>query len=218
MSRVFVPVFESGGEFVASGPGAFPQATLRDSFTDTNGTALTSHTPDAGGSWSTLSGLSTMEVQSNTCISSTGVATNFYSSDDGPDLDVYFTLSNKPDDGQSVGVWARMVDRGSSSTVDGYLFVASAVAGASNDLVRVYRVTDGAAVAIVCDATAEVTVGEKFGLRVQGSSFQMYRDTGGGWSTLGSSGSDSTYGSAGRTGPYGSNASGRIDDLYVGTL
>lgn len=92
-------------------------AFFSDTFTDTNGTALNSHTPDTGTSWSLLyqDADKRYEIQSNTAEQVNGLNGGaFYTADatyPSADYSVQFTLSGLPaNSAQNIFVMARIAD------------------------------------------------------------------------------------------------------------
>ena len=88
--------------------GISRRAVVRDTFTDTNGTSLASHTPELGGPWTAVSG--TAAIQSNKWAASVG-STVFTTLDVGKPnftLDVDFTLSTS--DSFAPYLWVRYAD------------------------------------------------------------------------------------------------------------
>lgn len=61
---------------VYSAGGVAPTQFFLDNFTDVNGTLLTAHVPDSGGSWSVISGTGVPTIQTNRvfCATANGVA------------------------------------------------------------------------------------------------------------------------------------------------
>lgn len=183
-------------------------ATLLDDFDRTNeGPPLSSlYTSITNG----------MKVASNLAAGNTSLSANIDFRNDatyGADVEVYVTVTTKGGTNQYSSVFARMTTL-ASGTMDGYEVRANPAAG--TDTFTIYRIDNGTATSIG-SASAEFASGDKIGISCIGSTIKAYQFTGGSWSEIVSA-SDATYGAAGYIGLGQVHTTGRLNDLYVGTI
>ena len=139
-------------------PGSDPETLVADTFTDTNGTNLTSHTPETGGAWATYTpGPPTAwSIQSNkaTKASTNGVAQLAYQ--DTGEADVTITLTVVDNDGDDLpGILARYVS---------HPYYWALVVDINNDLLKLIKcsgaeaVEDSAALSLTAGVAYDLTL------------------------------------------------------------
>ena len=107
----------------------------------------------------------------------------------GPASEVFCTIIEKPSAGGDFAIGVRIANPDSASA-SGYRV------GFFNTVARVYRVDNATPTQLGADISVTVANGDKVGFEANGSTLTVYRDTGGGWTSIGSR-SDSTYTAAG---------------------
>lgn len=138
----------------------------------------------------------------------------------GPDVQIGVTLATKQADGQYCGVYGRLTDP-NTSNFDGYYVEYTAIAGAANDIFRVYRTVNGSGTQLTTPAssiTYELSSGNKWGCEITGTgatvTIEMFVDTGSGWTSIGTftdTHADRRV-TAGQTAIYGDASTLRYDD------
>jgi hypothetical protein len=134
----------------------------------------------------------------------------------GPDTEAYATIAAKPgvDTYEILTIYARLVQIG--STVDGYCVqVLEGTAGTDEWLI--FRVDNNSFTQLGATVTQEVTVGDKIGLEIIGSTIKGYLFTGGSWTEV-ISRSDSNHTAAGKVCLEVRGVNGRLDDFVAGTV
>jgi hypothetical protein len=189
------------------GPPAFTAAPIIDNFDRAN------EGPPPSSNWTTgIDGGSVgFSVSSNQAAPAGEGASMFWNAADfGPDLDVYATRSvnNAP-----IRIYWRMVSAGTSG-VDGYAALAY-----TDGNIYVYKVTNFGNTQIGAAMAQAVAAGGSLGVRMIGSTIDVYyKAPAGSWVLVGSR-SDSTYSAAGKVGvQFFDGTSHRLDDFGAGTL
>lgn len=100
-----------------------------------------------------------------------------------------------------VELQARIVNPTSSGTVDGYAARLQDDSGGNGIArrVRIYRIDDGAYVALTDNQTHDFVDGDKLRFTISGSSLEVFWSNGGSWTSIGST-TDTTYSAAGNIG------------------
>lgn len=175
--------------------------------------------PPPSGDWAhpAWNGNGGLEVVSNQCAAEgAGYNDSYWDVGVGPDCEVYVTIPTLPADGEEMGLFLRAKDPGAGG-LDGYEVYMAKVAGAGNDVTRVYRLDNEALTQLGADITQEFAAGEKLGFEAVGSTLTVYQYTGAAWGSLGSR-DDATYGAAGYIGVELQNTTVRVDDFGGGTI
>lgn len=170
--------------------------------------------PPPSASWTNLN--AGLKVVSNVCAANASNSVSYWNvSTPGPNCEVGCTITTKPANGQSIGVYLRGKDTGSVLTFDAYLFMALAQAG--TDILRCQRIDNAVATTLGSDVSQEYAAGDKINLKAIGSTLIMQYFNGTSWATVGAR-SDTTYGAAGRLVAAIGDTTGRFDDFFGGTL
>lgn len=165
---------------------ASPTTGILDTFTDTNGTALSAH-----GGWSAVSGFSEAQIQSNQCTGVGGdVGLNMWGTiSSGADTESHIVINT-----QALSTWWYFlfvrVTTLVGSTVDGYYVEITKVAG--TDEWRIFEWLDGSGTQLGATATGEVANGDQIFCLASGTAISGHLN---GTEIL--SRTDATYGSAG---------------------
>lgn len=134
--------------------GAAP--LLQDTFTDTNGTNLTSHTMDVGGGWTSHNG-GAWEIQSNRGRTTSSVLSNYISADAG-DADVEVTCTvNFGSSSEHVGLCARVTNGSNGWEIYGRVNDDDVVIVENNAGVRTVRASGAQTFAASTDYAMKVT-------------------------------------------------------------
>ena len=175
--------------------------------------------PPPSSNWSNITGLSGWEVFSNQIRPEGTTAVGGFWTDTtfGADCLAFVTVATKPSDGNSVALFVRAQEVGSTSTLDGYQLIVSSSSG--TDTWYLYSTTNGSNSSIASSISQELNSGDKILLSAVGTTITAYLDTGSGWTQV-ITGTDSTYSSAGYLGIAGQNTTQtvRLDDFGGGTI
>ena len=126
----------------------------------------------------------------------------------GPDSEAWATITTLPGNGNSIRLYVRLQQPGSSA-VDGYMLFFTQSSG--TDQVAIYRITNGALISLQT-VSREITVGSRLLLRAKGSALESWAHDGSAWTRL-SRVTDSTYSAAGYVGVGIRGKTGRLDDF-----
>ncbi len=182
---------------------AFPLTAVIDDFNRANGAI--------GGNYTIPTGVGSMNVSSNTAVAAAANAIAIRNTLSYQAVEVYATLSTKPADGNVALLFWRTVQVGAATTIDGYILRITAVAGAGNDTIMVQSMTNGVPTTIGATITQEISAGDVLGIRMIGSSIEVFRNG----TSLGTR-SDSTYTATGQIGIGLSATSGAWDNFGGG--
>jgi len=133
------------------------------------------------------------------------------------DQEMYFTLATPPSTGNTAGGYIRLQNIGSVATLDGYAMILIRLSGAGNDLIQVYRLDNGAGTQLGANIVQEMSAGDKYCLRGQGSTLSVIRENGGVETVLATR-TDSTYILPGYTALAANNTTVRFEDFGAGDL
>jgi hypothetical protein len=166
-----------------------------------------------GGNWANLnSSGSPLQRISNAVAGSAAADCHSYwtPANFGPDLEAYATLPNVVG---NVGIVARVQGEGGAGTWDGYRVRA---VGGSNTAQS--SVVTNATVTVLISVAQTWSANDKIGMRVEGSTIQMWRQAAGSgdWNLMATA-VDTTYSSAGKIGLNCGSTTVRIDDFYAAT-
>lgn len=197
---------------------AFPTTSVLDDFTGVSAVLTTPWTGRIRGT-GTESGLLARNG-SGLCATNTNGTTysaSAWRSDQtyGPDCEVYVTVSTKPGSGNPFELYARLSSPGTAS-VSGYRLYVTDV-GAGTDTWEVQRIDTNVETKLGATITQELTAGDKIGMAIVGSTIEVWWNTGGSWSLLGTR-SDSTYSADGNIGLGHWFSTTRSDDFGGGTI
>lgn len=131
------------------------------------------------------------------------------------DCEVYDTISTLPADGTTCVLLARMQNVGSIATLDCYGCTLSKVAGAGNDTITLSIITNGVGTPLGSTITQEFSAGDKYCLRIIGSTLYALRESGGVETVLGTR-TDATYSAGGYAGLVADNTTVRLNDFGAG--
>ncbi len=196
---------------------AFPTTSVLTSFTGTDEDPLSE-----GGNWTTgasvaITGLGISGNQtrtSNQAGARSGIAMYDIAQYGGP-CEVFTTLSVLPTNGAGATyVFARI--SALTTTPNGYSLDWRLTGGVPT--MRLLRYDAGVTSDVVSSWTQALSVGDKIGLELNGSTLTPYVFTGGSWITTGSPGTDATYGAAGYIGFGITDVNARVDDFGGGTI
>lgn len=184
----------------------------QDSFTDTNGVKLQSHTPDVGGSWvQHAANVNELEINTNRLRQDdTATDTRVYYNNGTPGSADYYVefllrdLSGSLSTNASFGILARL----DTSALTGYFFRYNHTVG-----MQLYKVTAGIFTQLGSTTSQSLTVGQDYAIRldVSGTTITATVD---GVAKCGTPLSDSTHTTAGKTGVrigLASNQTGVVD-------
>ncbi len=184
---------------------AFPTLGVLDSFTRADENPIANGW--AGPLWTTEPQL---KIVSNQVLAASTFGNSYYTTQQGPDLEAYFTLTSALGAGERVIIYFR-------STVgspNGYRIQFRNDAGDHKIIIDKDTVQLGA----VIDPADTFSSGDKFGVEVIGSTFTAYyKDGAGAWTNMGSR-TDTTYPAANYVGIAITGAAVTIDDFGGGTL
>lgn len=165
---------------------AFPTTGILDSFDRAN------EGPPPSANWTTgvRGTTSGLQVVSNACVQTVA---DFNTADAwwnvgtfGPDSEVYVTYTTVQS-GPDARLYLRLQQPGSSSTVDGYLCLAT------DTSLSTYRLDNGAFTQLGATETITLASGDSLGIEGVGSTITPYQKTGGVWSAI-TTRTDATYG------------------------
>ncbi len=157
-------------------------------------------------------GYASHDIVSNQCKADAGAFSADYRNDEnfGPDVEVFATLIAMPSSG-AFRLYARLGSVGTASCF-GYELEIDATGS------YLVRMDDPLNRVTIANLGVAFAAGNKAKLECQGSTIRAYRDTGSGFTQIGSV-ADATYGAAGRIGILTQNDTGVIiDDLNANTL
>jgi hypothetical protein len=193
---------------------AFPDiTTLLDDFNRANENPLTGWTNSF---WTLHAG--NLQVFGN---EATGIAgnpgTGKTSGDVGPDGCVFQSIPTVTTvDTHQAWLFLRLT--GTGATLDGYVGEAQYNSG-SDDSWKIYRLDDGTPTQIGSTGSVNLAAGDRMGLRVVGTTLELFHYTGGSWNqTPKVSTTDSTYSAAGKLGFGVDDSTWRADDVSGGTI
>jgi len=126
----------------------------------------------------------------------------------GPDSEAWARITTLPGNGNGLRLYVRIQQPGSSA-VDGYVLRWAQQSGA--DQLLVDRLTNGV-FANLLTLSPEIALGDTLLLRAAGSTLEVWRKNGGGWTRLGFVG-DTVYAGAGYVGVGLRAKTGRLDDF-----
>jgi hypothetical protein len=138
---------------------------VNDTFTGTDGTALTSHTPDTGGAWTSSAG--TAQISGNTCVANT-----FLFLGQNP----YYSVSYQEIGQTSYKITAKITLQGSVGQSAGVVFrlsgtydflLAHLYYNTSGSGLYIQKIISGGAIATVASAAATWTTGTEYTLVVE---------------------------------------------------
>lgn len=109
------------------------------------------------------------------------------------------------------GIAARIQGEGGADTWDGYQLLGG------GSVTNINRITNAATTNLRTTSDVTWASGDKFGIRCEGSTLQVWRLASGGsdWNLV-LSVVDTTYASAGKVALYCSGSAVRLDDFYAG--
>jgi hypothetical protein len=187
----------------------------QDSFTDTNGVKLQSHTPETGGSWvQHTANVNELQILNNKCVQDDAGADNrvYYNNGTPGAADYYvqlvFRRTGTLGGGQGIGVLARL----STAALTGYYFRYNEGSGW-----QTYKVSAGTFTQIGSTTAVGLTLNQDYTIRldVTGDQITVTVD---GVSKCGSPITDSTHSSAGKSGirfHFGFNQFVAADDFIA---
>jgi hypothetical protein len=182
-----------------AGP-TLPAISLLSDFTGADENPLSD-----GGNWATLSTAGLQRISNAAAASSTGpVCVSYWTPTSFGSIEAYVTLATLTG---ANGIVVRGGSPGSSWT--GYLLRTTT----TQQILQ--RWDAGIAAANLLTTALSIASGDQLGISADGSTFRAYyRPSAGSWTLLGTA-TDATY-ATGRAGLFSTNASGRMDDFYVG--
>ena len=127
----------------------------------------------------------------------------------GPDLEAYVTAGTAT---PQIGIAVRIQGEGGSNTWDGYLVLPAA------GFTQIFAVTNGSPATLVTGTNSTWAVGDKLGVRCEGSTIQAWRQaSGSGTWNLVCTVVDTTYSSAGKVALRSDSTTQIVDDFYAAT-
>lgn len=177
-----------------------------------------------GGNWSVASGFTALQRDSNARVGGGTASVDnigyWNVGDFGPDVDLFFTIASLAT-ASNMAILARLSNPGSAAWT-GYAVQMVVVSGASNDILRLYKVTNGygTKTQLGSDATGfDFAVNDMIGLRCQGSTIQAWYAPAGTWEgSARVSATDATYTAAGKAGIYIRSNTQKADNFTGGTV
>lgn len=191
-------------------PGGGGANTLLDAFTNTDGTALGTHTA----LWLTSQPMeiSSNQVRRTATGSQSGVA--FWQQAYVANQDVSIKVGTRGADGEWLSLFCRMSNTSMTATQSGYFVTWEFIAGASNDTLKFYRMDNGVAVQLGATVISELADGNIPKLSCQGTTIEALV---GGVSAA--SRTDATYSASGFIGFETKGTTQLLDDFSVtGTI
>jgi len=187
---------------------AFPDTAILDDFNRGNETPLV-------GNWSApiVSGEASANLVSNEATWSARSSTYWNYQTFGPGIvEVYLTVSTKPDNGNYIAVWA-MVNSPGGAGLDGYIVEFNA--GSGTDAWGLVRWDNGAETGLA-NGSQEYSSGDSLGMRIlaNGNIEVWHKPSAGSWTLVDNSQTDTTY-TSGYIG-FGTKATGAIDNFSGG--
>ena len=194
--------------------GAFPQGSIIDPFTGTDGTEL----PTYDGRWSTMTGVLNCQINTNRATGLAGTSVNTWNAQDyGPDMDLWADVGVKPVGTASISLLLKCLQTSDVATLDGLELIVQTDVGA--DLWAIFTLLNGVGTQVGTSETQEITAGDGIGLRIRGGTVQfMYRAGAGAWTKLGALKVTNLMPAAGRIGMAFDSATPAIDYIAAGTL
>lgn len=213
----------TGGTYLAN---PFPITTVLDNFNRAGTTSPPS------GSWtaSVLTSL-TLQLSGDSATAKVSGAGNNYGGalwnpeNFGPDTEVFVTIPTLPAAAnvEVVDLYARMVQTGSSATIDGYQL--EALNNTGNNIMRIQQTHNGSNSQVGTDVTQAIAAGDSVGIRVTGSGANVtidiwYKPAGKQWRVIKTvtDGSGNRITTGGLIGLETYDNSARYDDFGGGTM
>jgi len=198
---------------------AFPTTGILETFTGANGT-----TPPNANWTNDVIGAGAgngIEIQSNEGAAVGGGVDSAYwnAGTDGPNCEIYMEVPTRPADTFDVSLFARVQNPGIAATVAGYVLSFTRDDGAGDDL-RLRRADAGSVFTTIgAPITVVFSDGDWFGLRIDGSTFEIWHNPigTGVWVQVGTR-TDATYSVAGNLAIVSTNATARVDNFGGGTI
>lgn len=163
---------------------AFPTTGVLFNFASADAAPMTGWTDIYNG----ISASGGVAVGSNTSDANVSRTNTSY----GADSEIYATITTKPPNATSIGLFVRMDSGGSN----GYFVVA--ITNSGTDEFRIFRFDGGSPTQLGSTVSQEFSTGDKFGIEAIGTSIKAYRlPSGGSWGQIGSTQTDGTYSAAG---------------------
>jgi len=188
------------------------QIPLRSSFTGSNENPLSE-----GGNWGTAVGGGNQLQRTGNQVAGTISTTSqryWTPSVFGPDCEAYITVATQPGNGDNFDIMLRTQDV-TLATYSGYRCRFIKEVGVDSWVIT--RVDNGTLTNLVTVNTTDYTSGDKIGVRVHGSTIEMWHYTGGAWSLIVSA-VDTTYKNPGHVILFLRNTVCRGDDFFAGTI
>jgi hypothetical protein len=196
-------------------PAAWPAAPVKDTFTYSDGSV------EGQGAWVDWPLITNgLDVNTNAlrAASAVNLCGSLYAVAQGPDVEIFATITELPGEGFGMGMTWRQ--NTTTSTDTRYYFDLIRVAGSNNDTIGFGKAIAGAYtenIGGVINLGFDIAVGDQLGVRMVGDTAEFwYRRSGGSWNRVAIR-TDSSISTAGYGGLFIERQPGKLDDFSYST-